>query len=324
MNQSRRLRLTLNGAIVLLLTVFLLPGFTSAKEGEEREYDDLVMDGDNVCTRCHDDADSPKLMTIGRTKHGTRADPRTPTCTSCHGESLAHRENPDGTDVRPLPDVNFKKTSTANSAAEKNAPCEGCHKGGQQMHWGGSIHNVRDVACVACHSMHTDHDPVMSKQTQPDVCFACHKDKRAEISKPYRHAVLEGVMACSDCHNTHGTAGPKLMKRDTVNDTCYQCHMEKRGPNIWNHQPVTENCAICHNPHGTTTARMLKVRPPFLCTQCHENGHRQRVPGIGTRGQGGGTGFANVTMARGCLNCHTNIHGGNNPSSLTRNRAFFR
>lgn len=326
MNQSRRLRFgLLHGCAVLLLAAFVLPGtvLAQSKDDEAREYEDLALNGDNVCTRCHDDADNPKLMTIGRTKHGTRADPRTPTCTNCHGDSSAHRENPDGSDVRPVPDVIYTKNSK-NSVPEQNAACVDCHQGGQRMHWAGSIHNARDVACVACHDMHTDHDPVLTKATQPEVCFACHKDKRAEISKPYRHPVLEGIMACSDCHNSHGAAGPKLMKRDSVNDTCFQCHMEKRGPNIWNHQPVTENCAICHNPHGTTSARMLKIRPPLLCQQCHENGHRQRVPAIGTRGTGGATGPANVTMARGCLNCHTNIHGGNNPSSATRNRAFFR
>ncbi|HEY5720682.1 MAG TPA: cytochrome c3 family protein, partial [Gammaproteobacteria bacterium] len=215
--------------LALLLAVGLaLPGSALAQSKDEREYDDLALTGDNVCTRCHDDADNPRLMTIGRTKHGTRADARTPTCTSCHGESVAHRENPDGTDIRPKPERLFKKNNATSSNADKNEPCLSCHKGGQQMHWAGSIHDARDVACVSCHKVHTDHDPVMAKTTQPEVCFACHKDKRAQISKPYRHPILEGLMACSDCHNTHGTAGPKLMKRDSITDTCYQCHMEKR------------------------------------------------------------------------------------------------
>jgi predicted CXXCH cytochrome family protein len=102
--------------------------------------------------------------------------------------------------------------------------------------------------------------------------------------------------------------------------------MEKRGPNIWNHQPVTEDCTICHNPHGTTVNKMLKVRVPFLCQQCHEpTSHRGQIPQVGLPGTGGGgTGSANVLMARGCLNCHTNIHGGNSPTDSSRSRAFFR
>jgi DmsE family decaheme c-type cytochrome len=325
MKQLQRLRVgLLHGFVVLLLAAFVLPGAAFAQaSGDEEEYEDLALTGDNVCTRCHDDADDPNLMKIGRTKHGTRADGRTPTCTSCHGESRAHLDNPDGGDVRPLPDIIFAKHSQ-NSVEQRNASCVDCHKGGQQMHWAGSIHNARDVACVSCHTMHTDHDPVLTKKTQPQVCFECHKDKRAQISKPYRHPIEEGFMACSDCHNTHGTAGPKLMKRDTVVDTCYQCHMEKRGPFIWNHQPVTEDCTICHNPHGTTVARMLKVRPPFLCQQCHEQGHRTNLAEVGPAGTGGFGNRPNFTMGRACLNCHTNIHGGNNPTNNSASRSFRR
>ena len=315
MNLPRGNRLGLRHVLpVLLLGMFAFPGLVWA-QADENEYEDLVMDGDNVCTRCHDDADSPKLMTIGRTKHGTRADPRTPTCTSCHGESLDHRNNPDGTDVRPVPDVVFKTPSLHDTVEERNAPCIGCHQGGDQMFWAASKHETRDVACVDCHDMHTDSDPVRDKLTQPTVCFDCHKDKRSQINKPYRHPVREGMMACSNCHNPHGSAGPRMMVRDSVVDTCYQCHMEKRGPFIWNHQPVTEDCTICHNPHGTTVPAMLKVRPPFLCQQCHEQGHRTTVPVVGP--DGGFQGFAgpDITMGRSCLNCHTNIHGSNDPTN---------
>lgn len=325
MNQSRRLRHVLQAAIVLLLTAFLLPGLASAAEEEEREYEDLLMEGDNVCTRCHDDADNPKLMTIGATKHGTSADPRTPTCTSCHGESLDHRNNPDGTDERPLPDVTFKKNKH-NSAVEMNASCEGCHQGGDNMFWAASVHQVRDVACVDCHDMHTTNDLVRQKVSQTDVCANCHKAQRSQENKPYRHPTREGMMACSDCHNPHGSVSNKgMLVRDSVIDTCYTCHMEKRGPFLWSHQPVTEDCTICHNPHGTTVNKMLKVRVPFLCQQCHEpTGHRGAIPEVGPRTNNSPS-SRNIVMARGCLNCHTNIHGGNNPTGNTsRGRALFK
>ncbi|NCF83424.1 MAG: hypothetical protein GWP74_17610, partial [Proteobacteria bacterium] len=60
MNQLRRLRHgLLYGAAVLLLSAFVLPGAAMAAQDEEREYEDLALTGDNVCTRCHDDADDP-------------------------------------------------------------------------------------------------------------------------------------------------------------------------------------------------------------------------------------------------------------------------
>ena len=71
--------------------------------------DDLVLRGDAVCTGCHNE-DWPKpILLIGRTKHGTTADARTPTCTSCHGNSTAHINEPS---VGNKPDRYFSKVST--------------------------------------------------------------------------------------------------------------------------------------------------------------------------------------------------------------------
>ena len=120
------------------------------------------------------------------------------------------------------------------------------------------------------------------------------------------------------------------MKRDSVNDTCYTCHMEKRGPFVHNHEPVAEDCSNCHNPHGTTTENMLKARPPFLCHQCHTP-HGANIAQL--RGQGqtstllsgttSGKSGINYTQGRGCLNCHNQIHGSNNPSTNNPTPQFF-
>ncbi len=101
------------------------------------------------------------------------------------------------------------------------------------------------------------------------MCYTCHKEQRVQMSKPSHHPVPEGKMKCSDCHNVHGSIGPKLAKRDSTNDTCFTCHAEKRGPFVHQHEPVVEDCSNCHNPHGSTVAAMLTTRPPVLCQQCH-------------------------------------------------------
>ena len=128
---------------------------------------------------------------------------------------------------------------------------------------------------------------------------------------------MEGKVVCSDCHNTHGSTGPKLMKRESVNATCYTCHMEKRGPFVHNHQPVQEDCTICHNPHGTTAENLLKTRAPFLCHSCHATPHGSFQPSVATTTSGtpGWWNGSTNTQGRSCLNCHTQIHGSNNPSS---------
>ena len=285
---------------------------------------DIVLKGDAKCTACHDEADSPKLLSIGKTSHGVTADGRTPTCTSCHGDSVAHLGHK-GSDKPPKPDRVFGK-NTATPAAERNQACLSCHSKDSKRHlWAGSAHEVRDVACTSCHQIHTAHDKVRDKRTQPEVCFTCHKEQRAQVNKQSHHPILEGKVSCSDCHNAHGSAGPKLMKRDSVVETCYTCHMEKRGPFVHNHQPVNDDCSNCHMPHGTTADNLLKARPPLVCYQCHSGHGTPGIAGIAPGVSGGGTTIAGVTgnsskantfieQGRGCLNCHTEIHGSNNPN----------
>jgi DmsE family decaheme c-type cytochrome len=308
----------------LVLAVMLgmpLPGGATGHVG--KGANDLALRGDAACTRCHDEDEAYPVLAIGKTRHGTVADGRTPTCTSCHGTSERHNRRDDVTGDRPKPDILFGKSSP-NTPQERDRACLSCHQGGNRIHWQGNLHAARDVSCTSCHQVHTQHDRVTDKTTQTAVCTECHTQQRAQILRPFRHPVQEGKVACSDCHQPHGSAGPKMMVRDTVNDTCFQCHMEKRGPFLWNHQPVTEDCSICHNPHGTTVAGLLKFRPPFLCQQCHEGtSHRGTAPGTtpATNQAHRGTG---LTMARGCVNCHTNIHGGNNPADDARARSLRR
>lgn len=298
-----------------------------AEAPKKRVVADIVMQGDARCTRCHNDVNGDEVenypvLPIARTKHGTRADNRTPTCVSCHGESERHLKQQGK--LRPLPDKPFGKKMAANDPVAHNKACLSCHEGGKLMHWDGSIHSRRDVPCTDCHQMHVAHDRATTRDKIPEMCMSCHKEKRAQFAKPNHHPVPEGKMGCTDCHNPHGSAGPKLMVKDSVNETCFTCHMEYRGPFLWNHQPVTQDCALCHNPHGTTAAGLLKVRPPFLCQQCHEpTSHRGNFPGVdGKQTNAGGAG--GLTQARGCANCHTNTHGGSNPTNAGNSRTFRR
>jgi DmsE family decaheme c-type cytochrome len=330
-------------------------GISSARAADTPNSDDvkaaphdLVLKGDARCTQCHDESDARgKALTIGKTKHGTLADKRTPTCTSCHGDSNAHVDYK-GNAKPPKPDVVFGKM-TKTEAHARNEACLSCHqKDSDRMHWAGSAHQMADVACTSCHQIHTEHDQVRDKRAQAEVCFACHKEQRALSEKPSHHPIPEGKMTCSDCHNPHGTMGKKLLRKDTVNDTCFMCHAEKRGPFLWSHQPVTQDCGLCHNPHGTTADYMLKTRAPFLCLDCHDpSSHLGNIPGaisngVNTRynaaGKLIGTGATSTTPTNNwntntsvgktqglsCMNCHTEIHGSNNPGNSANSSALWR
>ena len=262
--------------ILLALAAFAVAQAAAAADPPARERVDRILQGDAVCTRCHDEQErAPPVFNIARTAHGTRADARTPTCVSCHGESPTHVNRPRGLEERPPPDRTFKK-GTTTPVAERNQACLTCHKGGNATHWAGSAHENADLACSSCHQVHAPHDRVLQKATQFEVCIDCHKERRAQLDKNSRHPIKEGKVACSDCHNPHGSAGDNL----------------------------------------------LKTRPPFLCQQCHEpTSHRGAIPGLTP---GTGIAGANVTQARQCLNCHTNIHGTNNPVNVGNQRTFRR
>src|SRR4051794_6195361 len=66
-----------------LVLALLLPCIAYAGDAPPtRVRQDLVLNGDAQCTRCHDEGDDYPVLAIGATRHGTRADSRTPTCTS--------------------------------------------------------------------------------------------------------------------------------------------------------------------------------------------------------------------------------------------------
>jgi DmsE family decaheme c-type cytochrome len=282
---------------------------------------DRSLKGDAVCTKCHNESWDKPILALYQTRMGVKGDPRTPGCQTCHGASSGHLQNPGNS-----PDVVYgSKSKNVSSADARNAVCLSCHKAGKRAFWSGSEHETRGLACTNCHEVHAADQKVLNKVTQPDVCFACHKEQRAQIHRISTHPILVGKVACSDCHNPHGSNGPKLLIKNSVNETCYTCHAEKRGPFLWEHSSVVDDCTNCHTPHGSTNPSLLKVRPPWLCQQCHTGDHGAQI-NSGANLAGGNVTTVNGLQplgsqspraqlgARACLNCHVQIHGSNHPA----------
>jgi DmsE family decaheme c-type cytochrome len=270
------------------------------------------------CLNCHDD---PKVTGVLHTAHAAKGDPRTAFttegCQSCHGASEAHMGRPAEGQARVPPEIVFTGVHAAPVAA-RNKLCLNCHEASspdQTNHWQGSAHAGADVACTNCHASHPAKDPVLVKTSQAPICFTCHAEQRAANLRPSHHPVIEGVMTCADCHNAHGSDGPNLIKTATVNDLCLTCHDEKRGPFLWEHAPVQEQCTICHTPHGSVQARLLKQRPPYLCQTCHLETLHNSQPMSGNT-LPGAPAASRIMALRACLNCHTEIHGSNHPSGI--------
>jgi len=270
------------------------------------------------CATCHKES----FDNMAQSRHGASGDARTPwgkadsnlkrnaMCTACHGNAKEHMDDP----IDKKPEVMYNKTIAAEA---KNKVCISCHANvSSRIHWEGSAHETNEIACSDCHKVHIRKDPVLVMETQPAVCFNCHKDVRSSMMRISTHPLRTGQMACSSCHQPHGSISEGQLIKNTVNETCYVCHADKRGPYLWPHPPVQENCDNCHQPHGSNNPPMLQARMPYLCHQCHST-HSSVFGGTSLAG---GSNNAQRVVGNSCANCHNKVHGSNHPSGTNFSR----
>lgn len=266
-----------------------------------------------ACLMCHKDSADTAVHAIFKTSHGQVAGGGADSCVSCHGDSKAHSRGP----TKNSPDTSFGP-QWKTPAAQANAVCSTCHNKDEQMFWLGSVHDQEEVACTDCHTSHTNQDQVLGAAGQLDTCLSCHPRQQAELRLPSRHPILEGQTACTDCHNPHGSSTQAALLQPSLNDTCYGCHNEKRGPYLWPHEPVDEDCSTCHRSHGSVHDNLLTANGPFMCQQCHSAAFHPSQSYSGSSTTSGSTN--QYVLGKDCLNCHSQVHGSNHPSGarLTR------
>jgi DmsE family decaheme c-type cytochrome len=277
--------------------------------------------GADTCLECHDaDNDTASFVNarIFKTRHAQRHNTHAPfgkgglQCEACHGPGARHSLKGD------KKAINSQKADSFLPVAERNQACLSCHQDRARHAWQGSSHERANLACADCHKLHNDRDPALNKATEAEVCYACHRQQRADFLKTSAHPVRQGRMACSDCHASHGSSTPAMLRHPTLNQTCTSCHAEKRGPVLWEHAPVSEDCALCHTPHGAPRQALLTKSPPLLCQQCHAAAGHPAVARTSNSLPGGSAaaGGAAYLVAGGCINCHSQVHGSNHPSGV--------
>ncbi len=261
--------------------------------------------GSKVCLGCHAGQTAAFEQTlmgrIGKVQPGKME------CENCHGAGSLHVKAGGG---RGVGGMNGFHPTTPEQIEANNKICLNCHENGNRTYWNGSTHETRGVACTNCHQVmkRVSLKSQMKFETEAQTCFQCHKDRQAQFLNTSHMPLREGKMACSDCHNPHGSFSPEgLLKEASVNDTCYKCHADKRGPFLWEHWPVRDSCLNCHRPHGSNNEHMLKMMIPRLCSSCHTADHNPSSTNLF------GSPATVYGFNRSCLNCHTKIHGSNAP-----------
>ena len=276
-----------------------------------------------ICATCHQEY----VNTFEKGPHAAKGAKGTPAalnaeCAACHGDVSAHLKDP----TKAKPPMTFARTQPAG---EQNAVCLKCHQQARQLtFWDSGKHGLNDVTCGSCHSIHGKGTaprigPFVTTQRalEYQTCNTCHAQVRGQILKASHHPIIEGKVACSDCHNPHGALSPKMLKSESVNDQCLSCHADKRGPFVFQHPAVQENCLSCHQPHGSVHNNLLNEKVPNLCQDCHDWSRHpgtiysgnQGFPQPGTASTGGASNTRFI--ARSCLNCHNAIHGSNAPAN---------
>jgi DmsE family decaheme c-type cytochrome len=264
--------------------------------------------GSETCKTCHQELyasweKTPHWRTVLNTKGGASMQG----CEACHGPGKAHVDG--GGDVTRI--FTFKNASVKTISDR----CLSCHAGGaEHMSAISSVHSQNGVSCLSCHSPHhAETREFLLTKAQPQLCYSCHAEKRAEFAMPFHHRVQEGLLQCTDCHNPHGTVQPKQVRMAATQDAvCFKCHTDKQGPFIFEHEPVKiEGCQACHTPHGGANPHMLRVsNVNLLCLQCHTN-----VP-AGTGAPGTPSFHSQQTFFKSCTLCHIQIHGSNFDSTF--------
>ncbi len=243
------------------------------------------------CVACHKEMEGSTPATM--THHAQ-------SCESCHVDSSAG--------------IVALATAGETIRLPKVAECSSCHqKDRKLMHWAFSAHNKAGSVCSDCHTIHVS--PISKgmrlsadkSDKNSAVCVSCHKDIDAQFKMRSHHPVREGGMSCIGCHDPHGGSQTVLKSKS---EQCLGCHQSMRGPKVFEHAPVVDDCTSCHAPHGSANRGLLNASQPSVCLQCHS---------IATSKHGYGTSpmppakadsrTVSGTVLRGCTNCHGAIHG---------------
>lgn len=188
-------------------------------------------------------------------------------CVACHS---VHHAAPDNT--LPLLRTQRERPVTqlhlpASREAKINELCSTCHLDAWASFQRPHAHQLPQgaMSCTDCHNPHSTSRPGALRSTARTTnaepsCFNCHADKRGPFAFEHAPMRLEG---CGSCHEPHGSANPRMLRRAEVLNQCLECHSNTPSPrnttlgNVATgfhdlRLPLYRNCTSCHvKIHGS-------------------------------------------------------------------------
>lgn len=195
---------------ILMLTLFSSnPVVSAAQETLKKpgRTPSFTREGPESCLRCHS---GEKMQTILASPHGDTEIKGTPAtehgCESCHGPGSIHISRAHGGKGFPLLTRFDRRSSTSPREEQLNA-CLSCHADEsmeeKQVVFMGSAHDRRNINCSTCHVVHTESDPISSKENQDRTCGRCHRKVIREHPRFEEKSIDFDALSCSTCHDVH-------------------------------------------------------------------------------------------------------------------------
>ncbi len=200
---------------------------------------------DKTCLTCHD------LANDQVSRHaGMHANSATVNCLTCHSIHSSEPREP--------------RLLTKNQLAL----CNTCHQPQVSSFRNKPFaHHIGrgGMNCSSCHEPHgrPARESLRTTFAGESTCLNCHADKRGPFV--FQHGAV-AIGDCTTCHEQHGSANPKRLKRANVWQLCIECHspitagtLGSQPPSFHNlTDPRYRNCITCHVAiHGSNRSPQL-------------------------------------------------------------------
>lgn len=224
-----------------------------------------ACDACHTGARAHSDSADPNDVKNPANLTGRAADK---TCLSCHQNQATHAGRIRGGHARS--EVTCVTCHSVHSNAKKPDNCAQCHSSTVAEFLRPYKHGLATgaVKCSDCHNPHgrTLSNNLAATSANEPGCIKCHGNLRGPFVFEHAPVRQEG---CNTCHEPHGSANPRMLKRAQVHLQCLECHANSSAtgaptagslpPALHNlRDPRIRNCTTCHvKIHGSHTSRGL-------------------------------------------------------------------